>query len=253
MKNIGMLLFLSFIFLSSTCKNDPKSGSHPVGQDHPHPLVDYHCYKYYKMKFTDIQRPPNSLTGRLKSEGVKYAFIIGSDLDRQIIANQNNPNFEYSVYKFERGNVKFQNCRALFSDNLPILISINNSLSNNTMNDDCNRFVRPELRGQYGCNPGLIYNDKGILTLTGSGDNAHKYLPLATAFHNSLGGRKVATILECYCFKISNLNLVKLNNTVQNSGHRNHEMGLDQEGSLAKLLLFEPDKPDTLEIIDESY
>ncbi|MBK9152008.1 MAG: hypothetical protein IPM26_13885 [Saprospiraceae bacterium] len=224
MKNIGMLLLLSFIFLSSTCKNGPKPTPDPHDHDKPSNLLHKHCYKYYKMKFTDIQRSPNSLTGRLKSEGVEYAFIIGSDLDSQIIANQNNPNFEYSVYKFVRGNNYYQNCETFFPNNLSILVSINPTLNNNTINEVCVK-ENLALRGDFGCIPKLLYTENAILHLNSS-DNQFKFLPLPTVIHKELGDKHdIAEFLKCYCFKISNTDFNSLDSTTR--GNPNYELGID--------------------------
>lgn len=242
MRNTGMLLFLSFIFLSSTCKNDPKPTPDPHGHnyDKPSPLIHNHCYKYYKMKFTDIQRPTNSFTGRLKSKGVEYAFIIGSDLDRQIIANQNNPNFEYSVYKFEKGNNYYQNCETFFPNNLSILVSINPKLDNNTINEVCEKeyFV---LRGDFGCIPKLLYTENAILHFEIPGDTNHKFLPLPTVVHEDLGGKHIAEILTSYCFKMANADFGKLVAVTKNN--INYELALDKTISekIKKLRVVDPE------------
>ena len=223
MKNFGILVLLIIgIFGFYQCKNNTKEVTQEVATVPAAPQQHSHCYKYYVMKFNSVKRESGKITGMLETnDNKKYSFLINSDLDT-ILGNPLDQNKTHEVYTFVKGENKYQNCNQLFKDNLPLLILSNKTLKNNTNNDNCpkNSF----LRGTYGCNPKLLYNDKGIINFTVDGDTNHKYLPLPTAVHKDLNGH-VADSLSCYCFKISNSDFINLDNITK--GKKNLELALD--------------------------
>lgn len=235
------LNFYLYLFLTSLlciqCKSKDASNS-PLDHDH------IHFYRVYIGKITDVVRSddPSVKLGTCIFNGEPHRFIIGSDLD--VVLKNNDLTFEYKVYKLQVG-VTNPAASGEFPPGNDILILYNEVLQNN-FEDSLSIEGAPNLKGNLGCVPKLIFIEDELLV---SKIDKTNYLLLPAVIHNDLTSQ-IADFLKLYAFKISDTNLDKIKESIRSySGKKeNLEVGLDKSEQHGKITLtiYEPNSKNGL-------